>query len=104
MPMSKSSSDTHGLLYGQERYCEDCRRDTYGGFTRAELSEAFDRIKPLENWKQPIHHVFAESLTQREIAMTDAAIEFYTGSRAVFSFLADHWEVSARGYYQSVGA
>ena len=35
-------------------YCVTCRtKVVYDGYTRAQLSEAFDQVKDLTNWKSP---------------------------------------------------
>ena len=86
-------------------YCLTCRtKVVYDGYTREQLSEAFDQVKDLTNWKSPIDHTFRGFLSESEFRRFDAAIVFYTGSKPVFELEDDTTRVTAPGYYQSVGA
>jgi len=86
-------------------YCLTCRtKEVYDSYTRAQLSEAFDSVKDPTNWKCPIDSTFPESLPQETVRLLDAAIVFYAGSKPTFQYLNGKTRVTARGYYQSVGA
>ena len=87
------------------RYCPTCQTEVvYDGYTREQLSEAFDQVKDLTNWKLPIDHTFRGFLSESEFRRFDAAIVFYTGSKPVFELEDGTTRVTAPGYYQSVGA
>jgi hypothetical protein len=73
------------------------------GFTRGELSKAFDKLtKGMDNWKMPIH-------TRIHIGEWNLMIEacaFFTGSRLwqVKDLGQYMMEVKADGYYKTIGA
>ena len=73
------------------------------GFTRSELSKAFDKLTAnLDNWKMPIHtHIHIGEW----YLMIDAC-EFFTGSKLwqVKDLGLGMMEVKADGYYKAVGA
>lgn len=71
------------------------------GWTRGELSEAFDKVKNQENWKEPIN----ARIPRVDYPMVGQAIIFFTGSVPKFVFHADYTvSVTADGYYQAVGS
>ena len=55
----------------------------YSGFKESELRAAFDKVKEPTNWKLPIDAV----ITKVEVAVVKAAISFYAGGEASFTFL-----------------
>ena len=73
------------------------------GYSRGELSEAFDRIKDPKNWKMPIMKLIHKD----EFDICDEACVFFTGSRLVPADSPDENGgvlVSAAGYYATIGA
>jgi hypothetical protein len=93
-----------------ELYCDTCARvPVHAGYTRAQLSEAFDRVKDRENWKMPIDKSVAGTLSAADQSMIAAAVVFYAG--CVPSFRVEgglcgayFTRVTAAGYYAAVGA
>lgn len=93
-------------------FCESCYNvRVYKGYTRAELSEAFDRVKNPDNWKLPINVTLPVWLARREKTMIEAAVVFYAGCCPEFTELRDGsggvirgTRVTAAGYYAAVGA
>lgn len=85
--------------------CDRCRTEpVHRGFSRAELSVAFDSVKNPQNWKMPINTVLRGTLTDRQVQTIAAAVEFYAGCKASFIRTAAGTKVEAVGYYQAVGA
>lgn len=76
--------------------------------TRGQLEAAFEKVKPIGNWKNPISAVVI--LDVEEMAMIEEAIRFFTGSVAEFVELAKlkdgkgRYRVRADGYYLAIGA
>jgi len=72
------------------------------GFTKKELSEAFDLVvSDSEHWKNPIDAVI--DANKREVV--DSAIKFFAGSTAHFSYVnEDELRVQAAGYYADIGS
>ena len=64
-----------------ETIAESHKIETYNGFTEAELSRAFDRVKNSDHWKGPIDG-FCRIEERYLIA---SAIMFYTSTEARFS-------------------
>ena len=87
-------------------YCDDyecvCRVDGAPVY-KSVLREYFDRVCNPDNWKMPINAIIPE-LNSAAIKMYDAAIEFFTGSKAKFTIIDDKIMVKAEGYYNSIGA
>lgn len=74
----------------------------FGGMTHERLSEVFDLVKPVGNWKEEISTtVFKSQATSAEI---DAAIIFFTGGAPDILDEGESYWVRARGYYAEVGA
>jgi high-affinity K+ transport system ATPase subunit B len=76
--------------------------------TRAELSRAFSRVEPKQNWKNPIDAIVVISSSYERLAIA-AAVTFFTGSVATFDVVrleANHstYRVRAAGYYAAIGA
>lgn len=83
--------------------------------SRGELDEAFKKVQPKDNWKNPIN---AEVVVEgdEEIAMIREAVIFFTGSVPSFKALrpvrpirgkdggAMLYKVVAAGYYVAIGA
>lgn len=85
--------------------CDRCRTEqVYQGFTRAELSDAFDLVKHPDNWKLPIDTVICSPLSPRQIEAIKAAVIFYAGCRATVSRSRSRTIIKAAGYYRAVGA
>ena len=74
------------------------------GFTHNQLSDAFDKLTVgMENWKMPIKATIQES----DFDLMNEACAWFTGSRlsrVKFSNGGDLIEVSADGYYMTIGA
>ena len=86
-------------VHGSDQYCHDCRTvKVYDGYTRAQLSEAFDSVKCPANWKSPIDATLL-SVEQDYVRLVDAAIVFYTGSKPVFEITGQVIRVTAPGYW-----
>ena len=75
----------------------------YNGFTRRQLTEAFNRVENKENWKLPIDAVVTVNFA--ELNAIKAAVIFFTGGAAKSKRrLAGVYHITAPGYYNSVGA
>lgn len=90
-------------------YCAECSNVcVHWGYTRAQLSEAFDRVKSPVNWKLPIDAMLPGRLTPSEKTVIEAAVIFYAGCSATFSCEVHgrgyRTRVQAAGYYAAVGA
>ena len=71
--------------------------------TWGELHDAFELVKPSENWKAAIDREVVIA-GDREMEMVRAAVEFFTGSKATFEALGrNRYRVRAAGYYAAVG-
>ena len=92
---------------------EDARAQVVGrvmgqDVTRGELIDAFDRVKPFGNWKDPINiSLVIES--DREMAMIREAVIVLTGSVPTIEpeklFQGKlRYRVKAAGYYATIGA
>lgn len=57
--------------------------ETSYGYTKEQLIAAFDKVKNKEHWKNPIDS-FCNS---NDVAVTYAAIEYFTGTEAKFDYL-----------------
>ncbi len=76
--------------------------DLYGGYTREQLTEAFDLVQPPDNWKNPID---ASVPVGTDLKVLDAAVTFFTGSTTEFFPQPDgSTRVIAEGYYASIGS
>jgi hypothetical protein len=53
--------------------------DIFRGFTEAELSEAFAKVVPADDWRKPIDTMIHPD----EYAAIAAAVEFYTGTTLI---------------------
>ncbi len=66
-----------------------------GGYTRPQLSAAFDAVRPPSDWKGTIDGV----VKGEDLAITLYAIEFYTATTAeVTRATANTWRVTSPGY------
>ena len=91
------------------RFCAECTTVAIDhGNTRAELSEAFDRVKNMDHWKGPIDATLTATID--EIKLILRAIEFYTATRGDIRFIEPEtvtiqepmlWKVQirAKGYW-----
>lgn len=83
----------------------DLDQVVYLGLTRRQLEAAFNRVAPKENWKFPIDTTFkASDVTIAELNAISASIVFYTGGNAKIVRKAGTVQVTAPGYFASVGA
>ena len=100
--------------YGSSRdeAFEDCLWSSYvdntkvfGGYTRAELKIAFDKVCDKYNWKNPIKNV---EVSRDEVRVIEFAIAFYIGAFPTVSFNPSDkdtkYHVSSPGYYAVCGA
>lgn len=72
-----------------------------GAFTHEELTAAFDKVAPKDNWKGPIDAVIGLD----DFEVVERAVPFFTGSAAEFEHLPDDKvRVRAAGYYAATGA
>jgi len=71
----------------------------YGGYTRKQLINAFEKVQNKKNWKKPINtHIKNED---RDI--TEKAIVFFTGSIPEFKAITEKdLYVKAGGYFSSI--
>lgn len=83
--------------------------------SRGQLSDAFEKVRPAGNWKDPIR---AEVMIEgdEELAMIREAVVFFTGSIPAFKAIrpvrpikgdyggAMLYSVRAAGYYLTIGA
>ncbi len=76
-------------------------RPVFGGYSRNELSPAFDRVRDPKNWKNPIDKVMPPDIDQD---LVGAAIAFFAGSEAHFEPTAEGIRVTAPGYYADIGS
>jgi hypothetical protein len=74
----------------------------FAGLSLDRLTEVFDLVKPVGNWKEPISvSVPKESATSAEI---ESAVVFFAGGVPSVVDHGDHWRVTGAGYYLWVGA
>ncbi len=78
----------------------------FKGYTLEELKEAWELVKPRDDWKGEIN-TFVTLEDERDEDRIRVAIEFYTSSRAhierINAFGHRYW-VRADGYRKSLGA
>jgi|SRR5580704_14773611 hypothetical protein len=96
----------------------ESEHDLCYGYTRDELSAAFDLVKNRENWKLPVQACVPGTA---DVKVISAAVTFFTGSIPEIlpvtadgehagweqEWSGDHppfWYVTARGYYADIGA
>lgn len=73
-----------------------------GGYTETQLSEAFDMIRPTENWKMPIDAVIRDN---DNVELVQYACMFYTGDYGTVTDNNDGtYRIRAPGYYMTIGA
>lgn len=77
--------------------------------TWGELHDAFARVAPAGNWKNPIRAEFTTSTdaneSAREVAMIGEAVRFFAGCPATIRHLGNfRFSCEAVGYYAAVGA
>jgi len=72
------------------------------GYTRGELSNAFDKIADPSNWKMPI----LKLIHKDEFDISNEACIFFTGSALKHAGVDENdcMLVSAAGYYNTIGA
>lgn len=95
---------THNRVCAIDAECPETRPDAvYSGYTRDELSEAFDQVKNPGDWKLPIDATVPADADRDCIS---AAVAFFTGSPAAFAAgpRAGRWRVTAAGYYACIGS
>ena len=93
---------SHTVTEAPAVYAPDDTKPVYAGFTEAELSAAFDKVKSRVNWKYPVDRAIRES----DEKVVGAAIIFFTGSVPTFiPGSRKGWvRVYADGYYVAIGA
>lgn len=85
--------------------CEECRTKTiFMGYTRVQLHEAFQRVKPSDDWKNPIDTTFRPAPSEAERSAIDAAVAFYTGSHVQWRWASGGVRARAVGYYLTIGS
>ncbi len=72
----------------------------HGGYTKAELTASFNKVKNKDHWKNPIDAVIPFD----DHAITEKAIEFFTATKASFFRVGGidgkvRMRVTAPGYY-----
>lgn len=78
-------------------------RPVYGGYTEAQLQEAFSKVRNKKHWKYPI----TATIQQSDFDVTSAAVTYFTGSHLeVVRVLkgGKRVRVEAAGYFAAVGA
>lgn len=78
-------------------------------FIRRELSDAFDSVKPPNNWKMPIDSCFQTSKdadkSAREVSAVREAVIFFAGCVPEIRHIGNFsFSCKAVGYYMAVGA
>lgn len=92
----------------RERTIEEIAQDNVkqpNGFTTAQMSAAFDRVKDKLHWKRPVNCLVAIKDSEDERLISEAVI-FYTGSVPTFTRMKGESlvRVRAAGYYATIGA
>jgi hypothetical protein len=78
------------------------KQPVFGGYTDDELRDAFELVRPAENWKLPIDATVPEG-TDTDVIL--AAVCYFTGGPAFFEANGDGTiHVTGAGYYAQVGA
>jgi hypothetical protein len=72
-----------------------------GGYTRTQLSSAFDLVKDPKDWKNKINAVVAPDADTDCITQ---AVIFFTGSVPSIVKTKNGFNVRAAGYYMSIGS
>jgi len=88
---AREASDTSRI----DAFLEEAK----GGYTVAQLQEAFDSVKDADHWKNPIDAIV--DADRRDVLAR--AIPWYTGTTAEFHDLPDdpaRLRVTAPGYYE----
>lgn len=71
---------------------------------RKALADAFNRVAPKENWKNPIK-VEVRVDNDFDLLLIHKAIEFFTGSKSKAVALGrNRYRIEAAGYYLTCGA
>lgn len=72
------------------------------GYTRGQLSDAFDTVKDQTNWKNPIK----STIPERDFEIVHEAVAFFTGSTLSVRYRRpdETLDVYASGYYNEIGA
>ena len=76
---------------------------TAEGFTRGDLSAAFDRVADKGNWKLAIDALVTVA-DPRELLLIARAVPFFAGCEAEITAEGRGHRVRAVGYYAAVGA
>ena len=70
-------------------------------YTQEELQQAFDKIKTLGNWKEPIR----ATIPAADYNLAAAAVAYFTGSNLEIEDNTNHqYTVYAAGYYAVIGS
>ncbi len=69
--------------------------DGYLGFTREDLTEAFERVSHPDDWRGPIWSI----IKPEEVDVTRAAVTFFVGAAPVIARMSPHhFVVVSDGY------
>jgi hypothetical protein len=74
------------------------------GRTRGELKDAFDLVKPKDNWKMPIEARLPVDTDADKLALIEDAVIFFTGGCIQIERDAKGITVYSEGYYHHIGA
>jgi hypothetical protein len=75
-------------------------------YSRAELTDAFNRVEDKTNWKNPIDTIITVGKNvDDELHVIGESVVFFTGCRPTYTKLtATTCRVKAAGYYATIGA
>lgn len=68
--------------------------EVYGGYSRRELSKAFDKVRNPDDWKAPI----SAWVPRHDMFVVQAAVEFYTATEPKVTVYPDMVHVQSIGY------
>ncbi len=72
-----------------------------GGYTEAELNDAFARVRPTSHWKDPIDATVTFVLPEADIPLMKFAVAFFTATEATITPVPGEsltFRVTADGY------
>jgi len=84
------------------KWVELSKEQVFAGFTKNELMDAFDLVRPKGHWKDPIDAIIPEDKQE----VVDSAISFFTGGGADYCKVTQLGQirVTAPGYFIMIGA
>lgn len=74
------------------------------GRTRGDLKDAFDLVKPKDNWKMPIEARLPVDTDADKLALIEDAVIFFTGGTIAIERDAGGVTVRSEGYYHHIGS